>query len=919
MADLLRTPIRNAEVVADVDICVVGGGPAGLGAALAASRLGASVCLLERHGFLGGNFTAASVGAVCGLYVGDGRGSFDYVTRGIAEEVAESLKAAGKALGPMPFQGTAVLLYVPWAAKRLFDHLATAQEGITLFLHALVADAVADDGRVEAVIVATKRGPQAVRARAFVDASGDADLVTFAGGQTTMGDVRQYASMQFVLQHADTPDLTALPIAIKEHGAHLSRDGGALIPTFRPGEYIGAMTRVKAPNGSPLDATRLDHATYGEVEGRRLAEEAAEFVTTHVPGFEHAFLADTAPNLGVRETRRVVGDYTITCNDVSGPTRVRGRHRRRGLAAGVPHGGTVHSVRAPARGQLLPGAPPGAAPGGPRQRVGGGPVHLGRPRRAGLRAGDGAVDGARTGGRDRGRAEIAWRGRDRQPAAVAAGTGRLPRGGVRVNLAAVIEGHPDDAVALVSRHEPTTYGMLRQQVAELRGGFARMGVEPGDRVAVVAANNWFFAVTYLGVLGAGAVAVPLNPGSPAAELERELATIGAKVVIGGPASREALADAGVEHRLFAGDEQFESLFGGAPAPVVDRDADDLAVLMFTSGTSGSPKAAKLTHGNLLSNIEQVQRHPGRTIGPDDALLGVLPMFHIFGLNVVLGLGLAGGARVVLVERFDPMAALDTLQRHGITLVAGAPPMYTAWATMPGANPGAFATVRLATSGAAPLADEIGPAFEARFGLPIHQGYGLTEASPVVTSSLVDRPPRTGSIGVPLPGIEVRLVDEEGEDALVGDPGEIWVRGPNVFSGYWEDDEATAAALTDDGWLRTGDIAVADDDGWLYIVDRSKDLIIVSGFNVYPAEVEEALLEHPGIAQVAVVGNSHPYSGETVVAFVVADPGQAVEEDEVIEFCADRLARYKCPTKVNFVPSLPVGVAGKVLRRSLRSA
>lgn len=318
MADLLRTPVRNAEVVADVDVCVVGGGPAGLGAALAASRLGASVCLLERHGFLGGNFTAASVGAVCGLYVGDGRGSFDYVTRGIAEEVAESLKAAGQALGPLPFQGTAVLLYVPWAAKRLFDHLVTAQEGITLFLHALVADAVVDDGRVEAVIVATKRGPQAVRARAFVDASGDADLVTFAGGQTTMGDVRQYASMQFVLQHADTPDLTALPIAIKEHGAHLSRDGGALIPTFRPGEYIGAMTRVKAPDGSPLDVTRLDHATHGEVEGRRLAEEAAEFVTTHVPGFELAFLADTAPNLGVRETRRVVGEYVLSGDDVSG-------------------------------------------------------------------------------------------------------------------------------------------------------------------------------------------------------------------------------------------------------------------------------------------------------------------------------------------------------------------------------------------------------------------------------------------------------------------------------------------------------------------------------------------------------------------------------------------------------------------------
>jgi long-chain acyl-CoA synthetase len=496
-----------------------------------------------------------------------------------------------------------------------------------------------------------------------------------------------------------------------------------------------------------------------------------------------------------------------------------------------------------------------------------------------------------------------------------------------VNLAAVIEGHPDEAVALMSRHEPTTYGTLRQQVAELRGGLTRLGVQPGDRVAIVAANNWFFAVTYLGVLGVGAVAVPLNPGSPAAELERELRAVGARVVIGGPSARDELADvdrgaAGLEHVLLAGgdgDERFESLFAGQPGPLVDRAEDDLAVLVFTSGTSGFPKAAMLTHGNLLANIDQVQRHPGRQVGPDDALFGVLPLFHIFGLNVVLGLGLAAGAKVVLVERFDPLAALDSLQRHGITLVAGAPPMYTAWATMPGANPGAFASVRLATSGAAPLPDEVGPAFQARFGLPIHEGYGLTEAAPVVASSLPDRPPKAGSIGVPLPGVEVRLVDEEGEDALVGDPGEIRVRGPNVFKGYWDDEEATAAALTPDGWLRTGDIAVADDEGWLYIVDRSKDLIIVSGFNVYPAEVEEALLEHPGIAQVAVVGNTHPYSGETVVAFVVTEPGRVLEEDEVIEFCADRLARYKCPTKVNFVPSLPVGVAGKVLRRQLRSA
>ena len=323
----LHVPSRTAEVIADVDVCVAGGGPAGLGAALAAARLGASVCLLERHGFLGGNFTAASVGTICGLYVAEDD-SFAYITRGIAEEVAEALKARHAAVGPMPFKGTAVLLYVPWAAKRLFDHLVTGQPGIRLLLHALVSDVVVAGDRLEAVVVASKRGPQAVRAGAFIDATGDADLVVFAGGEWEVGPAgqRQHASMQFVMQHADDAmalgqGVGALAGAIAEHGAHLSRDGGAVLPTFRPGEYIGAMTRVRNADGGPLDVTDLDQATRGELEGRRLAEEAAAFLIEHVPGFAGAFLADTAPTLGVRETRRVVGDYVLTGDDVAGQAR----------------------------------------------------------------------------------------------------------------------------------------------------------------------------------------------------------------------------------------------------------------------------------------------------------------------------------------------------------------------------------------------------------------------------------------------------------------------------------------------------------------------------------------------------------------------------------------------------------------------
>jgi long-chain acyl-CoA synthetase len=482
-----------------------------------------------------------------------------------------------------------------------------------------------------------------------------------------------------------------------------------------------------------------------------------------------------------------------------------------------------------------------------------------------------------------------------------------------MNLAAVIDAHPDDDVALVSGDEAITYGGLRQRVAAARGALAARGVQPGDRVALIAENEPTFAVAYLAILGLGAVAVPLNPTSPEPELTRELQVVGARVAVVGD-NRNLPDDVTVLRP-----DQLTGDPGAAPA--VDRADTDLAVLVFTAGTAGSPKAAKLTHGNLLANLTQVRAHPGRDVYAHDVGLGVLPLFHIFGLNVVLGLLLQAGGRVVLERRFDPAESLDLIARHGVTLVAGAPPMYRAWAELPAdaAAADAFAGVRLATSGAAPLGEDVAAAFTGRYGLFIHQGYGLTEAAPVVTSSLLDRPPRPGSIGVPLPGIDIRLVDDEDEDALVGDPGEIRVHGPNVFGGYWEDAAATAAALTPDGWLRTGDIAVADESGHLYLVDRAKDLIIVSGFNVYPAEVEEVLLEHPGIAEAAVVGVPAAATGEAVAAFVVKAAGASVTERDVTEFAAARLARYKAPTEVSFVDELPRAVAGKVLRRQLRPA
>jgi long-chain acyl-CoA synthetase len=495
-----------------------------------------------------------------------------------------------------------------------------------------------------------------------------------------------------------------------------------------------------------------------------------------------------------------------------------------------------------------------------------------------------------------------------------------------VNLAAVLDPHPDDAVALVTRGRPVTYGQLRREVGVLRGAFAQLGLEPGERVAIVAHNNLTFVVPYLAALGAGCVAVPLNPTSPPAELQRQLAAVTAAAVVVGPGAAGAIA--GVD-RAAAGlrlvlaprgaeldDVQvLDDLLSAEPAPVADRAGDDLAVLMFTAGTAGSPRPAMLTHGNLRANIEQVQRVPSRRLEPGDVSLGVLPLFHIFGLNVVLGLSLAAGSSVVLVERFDPSSALDTIRDRGVTVVAGAPPVWTAWSSLPDAPADVFASVRVAVSGASRLSRETADAMLRRYGVRVTEGYGLTEAAPIVTTSgTEDTPP--GSVGRPLPGVELRLVDEQGEDALVGDPGEIRVRGPNVFAGYWGDEEASARALTLDGWLCTGDIAVSDDRGYIYLVDRAKDLVIVSGFNVFPAEVEEVLVSHPGVAAVAVVGVPHPHTGEAVKAIVVPVEGHLLDEEALIAHCGTHLARYKCPTKVQFVDALPQGLGGKVLRRQL---
>jgi long-chain acyl-CoA synthetase len=496
-----------------------------------------------------------------------------------------------------------------------------------------------------------------------------------------------------------------------------------------------------------------------------------------------------------------------------------------------------------------------------------------------------------------------------------------------VNLARIIVGHPDASTALISHGRTTTYGQLRRQVAALRAEFVALGLRRGECVALLCGNTPYFVVSYLAAVGVGAVVAPLNPTSPAPEIEKELAVVQPAVVIIEPAAlatweripsdvrhgvRTVMATEG--HGIEGAHTLDEVFAGDGSVDSVDVDPSTPAVYMFTSGTAGSPKAAVLTHGNLLSNIEQATAV--ENMSPSDVTFGVLPMYHIFGLNVMLCNTLAVGASIVLVQRFDPVSTIETLRERGVTVMLGAPSIWMALNQLLDVPADAFAKVRLALSGAAKLPEQVIHSLSNRFGLRVLEGYGLTEASPVVTTS-IDMPFTPGSIGRPVPGVEVRIVDENGDDAFVGDSGEIWVRGPNVFAGYLNDPEATARVLSPEGWLRTGDIAVADEDGHIFMVDRAKDLIIVSGFNVFPAEVEEVLTAHPDIVDAAVVGTAHPHTGEAVRAYVVLRPGTHLDEDTVVDHCRAHLARYKCPSKVLFVDQVPRNMTGKLQRYSLR--
>jgi len=498
-----------------------------------------------------------------------------------------------------------------------------------------------------------------------------------------------------------------------------------------------------------------------------------------------------------------------------------------------------------------------------------------------------------------------------------------------MNISHIFDNHPADAVALISRNRETTYGSLRDQIDALRGGLSSLGVRPGDRVALLCSNSRHFVITYFATVGLGAVAVPLNPLSPAFELQSEIAAVSAKVVV--IEKLGAVTWSNVDRSLVPSVEtvvtteqgsdiddmqSIDDLIKAAPVPIVEVDPTADAALIFTSGTAGLPRAARLTHGNVFANVEQ-SRLTGVLVA-DDLIYGVLPLFHIFGLNIVMTTGLAIGATVMLVQRFDPHTAAESIASRQVTVVPGAPGMWSAFTHFDELSADTFASVRVALSGASKLPVSVFTSMRDRFGIEIAEGYGLTETSATVTTSL-GAPIRPGSVGRAFEGIEIRLVNEDGRDVIVGDIGEIWVRGPNVFPGYDNDEAATALVLTADGWLKTGDMAVVDDDGFLFLVDRAKDLVIVSGFNVYPAEVEDVLAMHPDVSEAGVVGVPHPHTGEAVKAFVVLEPGADVDEDTLIEFALDHVARYKCPSKVMFVDRLPRSTTGKLARRRLDDA
>jgi long-chain acyl-CoA synthetase len=492
------------------------------------------------------------------------------------------------------------------------------------------------------------------------------------------------------------------------------------------------------------------------------------------------------------------------------------------------------------------------------------------------------------------------------------------------NLAGILTetaGRSGDRTAFKLDDVELTYAMLDEGSARVAALLRSKGIEPGDRVGLMMPNVPYFPAIYYGILRAGAVVVPMNVLLKAREVSFYLEDPGAKLVFAWGDFAEA-AEAGAEQ---AGTEvilvkpgEFEELLAAhdPDTDVAERAGDDTAVILYTSGTTGKPKGAELTHSNLLRNCRGVSSDLAE-FTEDDVLLGALPLFHSFGQTCTMNAGVCVGATITMLPRFDPEKALDILGRDRVTIFQGVPTMYNAMLHSGSADDADCSTLRLCMSGGAAMPAELMRAFEEKFECIILEGYGLSETSPVASFNHPDRDRKPGSIGTPIEGVEMQVWDDDGNELPQGEVGEIVIRGHNIMKGYWNREEANREAITDDGWFRTGDMAKVDEDGYFFIVDRKKDLIIRGGYNVYPREIEEVLYEHPAIQEAAVVGVPHDELGEEVGAAVVLCQGESLEADDVKRYVKEQVAAYKYPRQVWFVDELPKGPTGKILKREIK--
>jgi long-chain acyl-CoA synthetase len=491
------------------------------------------------------------------------------------------------------------------------------------------------------------------------------------------------------------------------------------------------------------------------------------------------------------------------------------------------------------------------------------------------------------------------------------------------NLASILDRSASaqpDRTAIRLDDLTVSYRQLSDAARRLASLLGSAGVGPGDRIGLMMPNVPAFPVAFYGALTAGAVVVPMNPLLKGREVAYYLGDSGARVLFAwrdfaGEAAKGA-ADAGAEVIQVDDADLSSALADHSPVTGTAEAGDtDDAVILYTSGTTGQPKGAQLTHGGLARNA----RLTAETLldnHPDDVMMGCLPLFHVFGLTCGLNATVLAAGTLTLLPRFDAGKALDIIARDRVTIFEGVPTMYAGMLHHPAADSADTTSLRLCVSGGAAMPVEILRGFEQKFGCIILEGYGLSETSPVASFNHPNRPRKPGSIGTPVEGVEMRLITNSGDPVPAGEVGEICIRGHNLMKGYWARPEATAEAIPD-GWFRTGDLGRIDEDGYYYIVDRKKEMIIRGGYNVYPREIEEALHEHPAVAEVAVIGMPHAELGEEVGAAVALKPGVEATTAELQQFVKERVAAYKYPRRVWLVASLPKGPTGKILRREVR--